>query len=670
MNHKQICTFAGRLLAVLGLGALAVLPLRADTVYVTAYTGSALTVCDPLCLNPLGLVGVTISTFGSTLVASPPGVPARDKCIYGYAGTVNWSVKPPTTVDGGVYRIEYAHNTSGTPDAQVTAYSADGTVTSSCTNSIVFQSGQGGDVWRTMGYITNNPGVISPTIIFYWNGVGTVNNSGNRLYIDAFKFTLIDPCDGVVGDVAVSGPLAANQTFVPVTGITAGATNITIFANDVEIGQTNYASGFAAGALNVPVTTALVKNEVIKATQRKPNPASPSGYCASTYPSTGPVVGGGANPQLSVVLTCGVQPALTGPAGADTSGANTLEYHVKCTGLVGAGGTAPVGGAVLTPGSCWQTVTFDIVNDALRAHQSNTSYTETNPYCMLIGLSFAIDSTSPDSGPYDIYVDKIMNGNVVIEDFEGWNSGTGVMFNSPNVATIPPPGATYLGAPNSALVSQVNAYEGTNSCRIRWQFATADTIRWARVLASRSNGATYPQLSTNWAVTVRFLVLPVNETTNKLSAGTVSNETRTVGQSVTFTAAPKGAAPFTYQWKKNGSDLGGKTDSTYTIGSVVLGDAGKYSVVVDNSTCDPVESHPGQLTVNVATASVTITNFSGTTLSYTGGAGTQFVLLQSSNLALPGSWTRMATNPASPGVFTIPAVGTQPGPAFYSIKSE
>src|SRR5690606_36166162 len=114
----------------------------------------------------------------------------------------------------------------------------------SCTNSPVFQQGYGGDTWQTMGYITNQPGISDPLIYFILTG-GTVNNSGNRLYIDAFKFTHIDMCDGVVGDVVVTGPLAAGQMFVNVTGVTAGATNVTIYADEVEIGQTNYAAGFA-----------------------------------------------------------------------------------------------------------------------------------------------------------------------------------------------------------------------------------------------------------------------------------------------------------------------------------------------------------------------------------------------------------------------------------------
>jgi hypothetical protein len=70
------------------------------------------------------------------------------------------------------------------------------------------------------------------------------------------------------------------------------------------------------------------------------------------------------------------------------------------------------------------------------------------------------------------------------------------------------------------------------------------------------------------------------------------------------------------------------------------------------------------------TASVTITGITGTTISYSGGAGAQFVLLSSPSVgAQLTSWTRVATNSTSPGTFTIPAVGSS-AQAFYSIKSE
>jgi hypothetical protein len=67
---------------------------------------------------------------------------------------------------------------------------------------------------------------------------------------------------------------------------------------------------------------------------------------------------------------------------------------------------------------------------------------------------------------------------------------------------------------------------------------------------------------------------------------------------------------------------------------------------------------------------VTITVLSGTSISYTGGAGSKFILLKSADItAARGSWSRQATNTVTPGSFSIPAVGTG-APAFYAVKSE
>jgi hypothetical protein len=67
--------------------------------------------------------------------------------------------------------------------------------------------------------------------------------------------------------------------------------------------------------------------------------------------------------------------------------------------------------------------------------------------------------------------------------------------------------------------------------------------------------------------------------------------------------------------------------------------------------------------------STTISNIIGTTLTYGGGAGSQFVLVRSVNPAAPlSSWTRVHTNFATPGTFNDPD-GSEAA-AFYRIKSE
>lgn len=58
---------------------------------------------------------------------------------------------------------------------------------------------------------------------------------------------------------------------------------------------------------------------------------------------------------------------------------------------------------------------------------------------------------------------------------------------------------------------------------------------------------------------------------------------RTVGESVSFSATAAGNPTPTYQWRKDGSNISGATGATYTISSVQLTDAGSYDCVASNS---------------------------------------------------------------------------------------
>jgi PA14 domain len=596
-----------RLISVMVILLLNATLLSAEDVYVTACVGTVtLNTCPPSCPVNRGTSTLTTS------VSSAPGPAARDRAAFAVSTTASWGITPSLALSSGTYRIYITKGTSGngSPDLVVNLTATGGDLAD--TNGVggttiplaVFRASASNNVWIPVGYITNS--TSTPTITFtYLSGAAAA--TGGRWYLDAVRFENLDPCTGVAPLVGVTGPLAAGQTTVNVTGVAAGATNVAVFADAVQIGETNYAAGFAAGTVTVP-TSALVKGSEITARQIKVN--SVGGACIGQVPSNGPLVGGGANPKISIALGLLQNAALTGPVAANTTGAGT-PYWLKATATVGgASATAPVGGQELLADQCWEFVSFNWATDPGRNWQANTALADSNPFAALESLAIAIDDT--DSGPYDIYVDEIKNGNTVIENFEGYANGTAnVTFVAPNAATLPLPGSTFLDSPNSSAISQNYSFSGTNSCRVQWQFKDTANVRWARVLANSSTGKKYPQLDTTKPVTMRILVLPVGVTSDHKFNGAVSEITNTTpaytSTTNTMGITVTGSGAYTYQWSFNGNQIFGATTAIYNAGDpagLSTADSGLYSVAVSDGTCSETHS----LNLAVADPVPTITN--------------------------------------------------------------
>lgn len=80
-----------------------------------------------------------------------------------------------------------------------------------------------------------------------------------------------------------------------------------------------------------------------------------------------------------------------------------------------------------------------------------------------------------------------------------------------------------------------------------------------------------------------------------------SSQTLTEGQNVTLSVSVNGTAPFTYQWRKEGSAIASATNSTLAFTPLRAADAGTYSVVVTNNA-GSVTSGAVVLAVNPAVA--------------------------------------------------------------------
>jgi hypothetical protein len=162
------------------------------------------------------------------------------------------------------------------------------------------------------------------------------------------------------------------------------------------------------------------------------------------------------------------------------------------------------------------------------------------------------------------------------------------------------------------------------------------------------------------------------------------NATATVGGSATFTVSVAGSTPLSYQWQRNGADISGATNASYTISNVQSSDNGAQFRVVVTNAYGTATSNPATLTVtsNQAPVATINTPLSGTlynagdSISYS-GTGTD-----NEDGSLPASaftWSVefyhsdhihpfiQATSGATGGTFTIPTVGEVSDDVWYRI---
>src|SRR5467141_3657342 len=77
-----------------------------------------------------------------------------------------------------------------------------------------------------------------------------------------------------------------------------------------------------------------------------------------------------------------------------------------------------------------------------------------------------------------------------------------------------------------------------------------------------------------------------------------TNQTVAVGQTATFFVTISGASPLSYQWKKNGTAIGGATSASYTTPATTSADNGAQFIVAVSNSAGNVNTNAATLTVN------------------------------------------------------------------------
>ncbi len=160
---------------------------------------------------------------------------------------------------------------------------------------------------------------------------------------------------------------------------------------------------------------------------------------------------------------------------------------------------------------------------------------------------------------------------------------------------------------SSALGSAVTlsvAASGTDPLAYQWNLggaplngATNASLTLANIQGA--NAGSYTVVITNVAGSVTSAAALLSVSAPPAITTQPASRSLVIGGSVTFSVTASSSSPLTYQWRLNGANLAGATNSTLPLNNVQASAAGIYTVVVGNSVAS-VLSSPASLGVSGA----------------------------------------------------------------------
>jgi hypothetical protein len=200
-----------------------------------------------------------------------------------------------------------------------------------------------------------------------------------------------------------------------------------------------------------------------------------------------------------------------------------------------------------------------------------------------------------------------LNDRTLLRNAISWASGTPVLPTPPLIVQQPDSQAVDAG---SAVIFSVVA-AGTAPLSYQWQFngtpipgATNQTLLLDYVLPADAGDYTAEVSNPLGTVTSAPATLTVTVQAPVITAQPASQAVLG-GGSVVLSVAATGVPAPTYQWRLDGADIPGATNSTLALNNVTAADAGTYKVIVRN-LAGTVTSLPARLTVNIVAPQITL----------------------------------------------------------------
>jgi hypothetical protein len=260
--------------------------------------------------------------------------------------------------------------------------------------------------------------------------------------------------------------------------------------------------------------------------------------------------------------------------------------------------------------------------------------------------------------------------------------------NSPFAITLSGTGTTALAITAQPVSQSVTAGQaatfsvvaaGSGSLTYQWK-KTGAAIGGATAASYTTPATTSSETGTQFTVVVTDSngSLTSNPAILTVTAAAVApsitsqpaNQTVTAGKAASFSVTATGTAPLTYQWKKNGADIGGATSASYATPATAASDTNaKFTVTVTNSVSNAT-SNAATLTVDVppsiTTQPASRTVNAGQTAAFSvtaTGTGTLAYQWKKNGAAISGATSASYTTPATAASdngasFTVTITGT------------
>ncbi|MCC6322424.1 MAG: immunoglobulin domain-containing protein [Phycisphaerales bacterium] len=376
--------------------------------------------------------------------------------------------------------------------------------------------------------------------------------------------------------------------------------NVNSYTNDTDAGGSQATISTYAWDLDGDGTFEVANN---------PSPTRSPGYVSNgTYPVTLRVTdeNGQADTDTINVVVFGATTTVTSVVPNNANQGQTIPVTINGTNLKN------VTAANVTVSGSGVTVTGTAVPNALGTQ--------------VTGLSFVIGGAA-----------TIGARNVTITNADGTGTGTGVFTVNSGVcvgAGVSTPPSPQSVCPGGTAIFSVVA-SGSTPINYQWRKNGADitgenapTLTISGVVAG--DAASYTCAVSNScgnavsaAALLSLLIAPS-------ATDSPDSITRCSGASAEFSVTFTGSPAPGLQWRKNGTNIAGATGSTFSIPSVLVGDAGSYDCVATN-TCGSDTSASAVLTVQVPVG---------------------FVFQPENQTVCQGEFTTIAVTPSGTGPFT------------------